>query len=217
MKLIKEIITDADKIRYRSDEVDPIADNELIRTITKSLKDTMEANGLVSLSAPQIGFNKRIFCVKFDVEIKTFIDPIIISREGLTPFREKCHSIPDKEFIIPRNNKVTVLYTRPNKSMESREFVGLGAAIIQHCIDHLDGCLVSDIGLEIDDLWDKATEEERQEVLNDYLDSLDLKRKEVQEEINNDDLLKKTYDAIDFMEKVYKGEVELAKPEEPKE
>jgi len=54
-----------------------------MREIISALKHTIELNNIVSLSAPAIGYNKRIFCIKFDTEIKTFINPIISSYKGL--------------------------------------------------------------------------------------------------------------------------------------
>ena len=73
----------------------------------------------------------------------------------------------------------------------------------------MDGILISDIGLEIDEDWDKATEEEREEILNLYLDSLDIKQKDLDNEIENTPELKEMSDAIDFMTSIYKGETQL--------
>lgn len=67
----------------RAEEIDIKTENNLMREIISALKHTIELNNLVSLSAPAIGYNKRIFCIKFDTEIKTFINPIISSYKGL--------------------------------------------------------------------------------------------------------------------------------------
>lgn len=53
-------------------------------------------------------------------------------------------------------------------------------------MDHLEGLLLSDIGLEIDDDFDNASQEEKDELINWYLDTLDLKAKELNTEIEND-------------------------------
>jgi hypothetical protein len=86
---------------------------------------------------------------------------------------------------------------------------GLAANVFQHELDHLDGLTLADIGLEIDEAFDNATEEERNEVINSYLESLDLKQKNLDKEIDEDPELKQTKDAIEFMEKVQKGEIEV--------
>jgi len=76
-------------------------------------------------------------------------------------------------------------------------------------MDHLDGILLSDIGLEIDEQFDNATQKEKDEVINWYLETLDLKAKELNNEISNNEELKELKDGIDFMTSVYKGETKL--------
>ena len=120
---------------------------------------------------------------------------------------EKCTSIPGKRFILPRNNKVSIMYTSPLGKVESREVSGVAASVIQHEIHHLDGILCSDIGLEVDEMFDNATQEEREQVIGMYLDSLDIKQKELDKQIEEDADLKQISDATKFMEKVQSGEV----------
>ena len=213
MRQIKEILTieeHFDELSNRCDEIDVRKDATLMREITKSLKDTMRSKELVSLSAPAIGYDKRIFCLNFeDTEIKTFINPVIVEVKGLTLAKETCSSVPDKTFIRPRNTSVKVFYQRPTGQTESREFLGMAAIKIQHEIDHLDGLLISDVGLEIDEDFENASEEERTEIIQTYLDSLDLTSKQLGKEIEEDPQLKETSDAIKFMESVYRGETKL--------
>lgn len=199
------------ELSQRAIEIDIKTENKLMREIISALKHTIELNNIVSLSAPAIGYDKRIFCIKFDTEIKTFINPIIIQSKGIQLSREICTSIPGKTFIRPRNNDITVIYQKPSGPSESRQLVGLSAIVFQHELDHLEGLLLSDIGLEIDDDFENASEEEREEVINYYLDSLDLKRKELEEEIQSNEELKQLSEGIKFMESVYKGETQIEK------
>lgn len=204
-----EIITDIDKLGSRAEEIDPRKQGQLVQEITRALKTTIREKGIFSLSAPAIGYPYRVFCVAFDKgnNIRTFINPIISNASGFELSREKCTSIPDKEFVRPRNNKITFMYMSPMGKIETRSVAGYTAKVIQHEIDHLDGLLLSDIGLEIDEDFDKAPEEERLEVINAYLDALDIKRKVLTDEIKSDKELSKINDAIDFMTKVATGEV----------
>ena len=204
-----EIITDIDKLGSRAEEIDARKQGQLVQEITRALKTTIREKGIFSLSAPAIGYPYRVFCVAFDKgnNIRTFINPIISNASGFELSREKCTSIPDKEFIRPRNNKITFMYMSPMGKIETRSVAGYTAKVIQHEIDHLDGLLLSDIGLEIDEDFDKASEEERLEVINAYLDALDIKRKVLTDEIKSDKELSKINDAIDFMTKVATGEV----------
>lgn len=193
----------------RSEEIDVKVEADLLKEIVSNLKRTIKANNLKSLSAPAIGYKKRIFCINFDTEIKTFINPVIATATGLEMSRETCTSIPNRTFIRPRNNDIMVVYQRPTGQIENRQMVGLAAIIYQHEIDHLDGLLLSDVGLEIDEQFDNATEEERMEVINAYIDALDIKQKEINTEITNDPELKQIVDAEKFMTSVYKGETKL--------
>ena len=108
-----------------------------------------------------------------------------------------------------RNTEVTVMYQRPTGQPETRKLLGLAADVFQQCMDDIDGILLSDIGLEIDDNWDNLSEEERQEIIETYLDSLDLRQKELQQEIQDNSELKEINDAIEFMTSVYKGETKI--------
>ena len=210
---VKEIITDVEKIGERATEIDPRKQGQLVQEITLALKNTIRANNLTSLSAPAIGYPYRVFCIAFNNgnDLRTFINPIIGSAEGLELSKETCTSIPGKTYIRPRNNKIMFMYMSPMGKVESRTVAGYTARVIQHEIDHLDGLLLSDIGLEIDEQFEQAPEEERLEVINAYIDALDIKRKQLKEEISNDKDLKQIDDAINFMTASEKGEIEVEK------
>lgn len=206
-KYVKEIITDYDNLSERCNEFDLTKENKDVQDIVLSLKNTIRANdGMLGLSANQIGYNKRILCLNFNGNIRSFINPIITNAEGFQLSRETCHSIPDKTFIRTRNSKINVTYQTPLGKIESVEFIGFAAILFQHHIDHLDGLLLSDVSLEIDEDFDNATDEEREEVINMYLDSLDLTRKQIETDIENDEEAKQVSDAVKFINSVKSGE-----------
>lgn len=208
--MIKEIITDEALLADRCDEVDIRKENELVREITLNLKETLrEHKNGIGLAAPQIGYNKRIFVINFNGDLRTFINPIISEATNLTLNREGCLSFPGREFIRPRHAKITVLYQTPLGKTESRQMFGIAACVFQHELDHLDGLTLADVGLEVGKEFDEATEEERDQVLQAYLDSLDLKQKEMEKVIEEDPELKQQASAIKFMEKLQKGEIEV--------
>lgn len=216
----KPIITDLCELDSfgRSEEVQLNEDNKLIREITANIKRTMRKNNLVSLSAPAIGYNKRIFCIDFsDQEIKTFINPLVTRAEGIELTREVCSSIPGKEFIRPRNSLIEVMYQTPLGKIKSRIFKGLAAHVIQHEIDHLDGITLADIGLEIEDDFNNATDEERFEIINMYLDSLDLTKSELEKDFTQDETLRKEYEADKFVELLAQGKIEVTELQAEKE
>jgi len=207
---MKEIITDEIALSKRALEIDTRTQNKEMREIISEIKNTIRKKELFALSAPAIGYDRRIFCMNFsDLEIKTFINPVIMSSEGLTISRETCTSIPGKTFLLPRNKEITVMYQDPMGRAQSRKLTGAAACVFQHEIQHLDGMIISDIGLEIDERFDEASKEEQDELIKAYLESLDLVAKELSEDIQNDPELKQLSDGIDFLTGVQTGEVEL--------
>ena len=199
----------------RAQEINREKDGKLLREITANIKKTMRKNGLTSLSAPGIGYNKRVFCIDFsDQEIKTFINPVITNAEGLQLAKEICFSIPGKEYIRPRNTTVDIIYETPTGKIKTNRFSDVAAFVIQHEIDHLECVTLEDIGLEIESDFEEATQDERNEIINMYLDSLDLRQKDLDTEIESDDELKVVSERLKFTEALAKGEITFDKLDE---
>ena len=203
---VKDIITDLDQISAFAMEIDPRKEGKLVQEIVLALKSTMREKQLKSLSAPQIGYNRRIFCMCFgDNDYRTFINPMIENNTVFQLSRETCSSIPGKTFIRPRFGSITVFYVTPLGKIESRKIVGRAAIVFQHCLDHLNGLTLADIGLEIDDMFDNATEDERAEVIKMYMDSLDIKQKQLEDELKSDSETAQILDATRFIQSVQDG------------
>ena len=214
---MKEIITDIDKLNEIGicDVIDTRKENELLREIIVNLKEVVRSQNLSSLSAPQLGYDKRVFVINYNGDIRTYVNPVIdtVNVKGPELSRETCSSLPGKEYIRIRFNEIPVVYQTPLGKCESAKLFGLVAKVFQHEVDHLDGLLLCDVGLEVDEEFDKATDEERQEVINMYLDSLDMKQKQLEKEIQENKDLKQVSDAIDFMNGVREGTVKLQNTE----
>ena len=213
-------ITDIEELSQASVEIDTKKDNKKMREIISELKKRMEEDNLTALSAPQIGEKYRIFCIEFtekkgkktNKSIKTFINPVVTGIRGVVVDREADVCLPDQQFIIVRNNDLSILYQNPMGNPVSQKFSGKSSAVIQMMVDHLDGVLLSDLGLEIDERFDEATEEEKNELIDAYLKSLDLYKKEVDKDIDNNKDLKSMKDAINFIQSVRNGETKLGAP-----
>ena len=204
---VKDIVTDYDILSERCDEIDLTKKNKSIQNTVLQLKNTIKANpGMLGLSANQIGMYERVLVLNFNGSLRSFVNPIITRVDGFEMSRETCHSIPGKTFIRMRNSRVWVTYQTPLGKIESVELNGAAARVMQHHIDHLDGLLLSDVSLEIDDDFDNATEEEREEVIKMYLDSLDISAEALTKEVNETEDGKKLTDALRFIESVNKGE-----------
>lgn len=207
------IITDINELNHigRCEEIDLQKELKEARNIISNLKRELRKNdNIVALSAPALGFNKRIFCIDYsDSEIKTYINPVIMNAEGLQLSREVCSSIPNKEFVRPRNKSIDLIFQTPTGGIKTQKFTGVAACTIQHEIDHLEGITLADIGLEVDDDFNTATEEEQQQIIDMYLDSLDMKRNKLEDEIKNDPELNVISERLRFTEALASGKIKL--------
>lgn len=73
-----KILTDGTEV------IDPKREKDLVHKIIIDLKDTVRENNLTYLTAPQIGYNKRILVINFNGDIRTFLNPIITKMKGFT-------------------------------------------------------------------------------------------------------------------------------------
>ena len=207
-KYVIAIVKDLEKLSRRSDEIDAFVNNpsELIA----DLKDTIRATkDLVALSAPQIGRYERVFCINFNGDIRAFINPIITESEGFKLVREKSPSIPDKEFIVPRNEAIIAKFQKPNGTVDSNRFEGVVAEVFQHQVGLLDGVTIADYGLEVFPEFDKASKKEQAELLEYYIQQLKSTHKQLQEDIESDEEMRKIVKGADFINALIRGEVEI--------
>lgn len=99
------------------------------------------------------------------------------------------------------------MYQTPLGKVESNTFKGMAAHAVQYGIDILDGLLLSDVGFELDENWDKATQEERDEVIQMYLESLDLQEKNIKKDIEQDEEAKDLMKQVTVAERMARGEI----------
>lgn len=204
----QEIITDYNELSERAYEIAIASNREEVEQIVSELKDTIFENHLTHLTAPQIGYGKRIFCINFGGDIRTFINPMIIRTEEFVLSREHCASL-ENDYIIPRHKEIVAAYQTPTGKSESNRFLEPVSHIFEQCQDLLDGVLLCDYGLEITPEFDEATDSEKEEVIEYYLKALTGVHEELEKQIEGDEWLKKTRDAIDFMDSVIKGETKM--------
>lgn len=208
--MIHPIITDYNFYNDRADEVNFNTDN--IDYVIRDIKDTMLANNYTYLSAPQIGVLKRIICIKFDADIRTYINPCIVDSKGTPGFNiEESASVPNQKFALLRYPEIHVSYFQEDGTLHSAPvaFVGVSAMYLQQMIDILDGRLVCDGSLPILDGWDKLSAKEQDEIFKLWLDNQTEKINETKKEIESDPELSKISEGIDFLNSVREGKTIL--------
>lgn len=120
------------------------------------------------MAAIQLGIPKRLVYIKnTSLEIKSklqtdhtteeeiyneasvLINPVIISKEGLTEYWEACVSCLDNMGLVKRPYKMVVSYYDVNQNKHLDTFEGFECTVLSHEMDHLDGILHMDIAEEI--------------------------------------------------------------------
>lgn len=184
--------------------------------IINKIKEVMEANPeLIALAAPQIGINKRIFCLRFNDQIKTFINPIITKKKGLNIVIETCASLPGKEIVIGRPEEITAVYYNDEFNYEDNKLLGVGASFFDQQAQILDGVLPSELGLVSDIEEDgKIEDSDLAEIIPFYKDTfLPSKLASLQAAIEADEAAAKDYRHLKFTEGVINGRIAVVEPE----
>ena len=130
-------------LRERSREITSF--DEKLSTLIDDMIETMFASNGVGLAAPQVGILKRVCVVCTDgEEIYELVNPVIVKSSGKQTGPEGCLSVPSRQGIVERPNRVVVdAYDRKgDKYRYTAE--GFTARAFCHEIDHLDGTLYID-------------------------------------------------------------------------
>ena len=190
--------------------------------IINQLKEVMNAKPhVLALAAPQIGINSRIFCIRFNETIKTFINPVVTKKSNYAIRPETFVSMPGKEILITRPEEITVVYYTDEFKYEENKLLGPAARIFdQHC-QLLDGVTPEHLGLvsdvETDGSLADLTEEEIEQVTEIYKQFIKAKTAALQKEIAENPEVEKAYKSLQFTEKVINGQAALVEPEKDPE
>jgi peptide deformylase len=120
-----------------------------LRKLAADMVQTMHAAPGVGLAAPQVGSDLRLAVVDTSVgenpaELKVFVNPRIIHREGLETDTEGCLSLPGLTDKVDRPLKITVRAQDLAGNPFELQAEDYQARAICHEVDHLDGVLFTD-------------------------------------------------------------------------
>lgn len=121
-----------------------------LKQLLDDMAETMYAAPGVGLAAPQIGVSQRIFIIDVAAgddepsELRVFINPEFVERNGVTYYEEGCLSFPGVHEEIKRAERVKVKAQDVTGETFELEADGLLAIALQHENDHLDGDLLID-------------------------------------------------------------------------
>jgi len=140
----------------------PVTDFDArIEKLAQLMFAVMEREEGVGLAAPQIGLLSRIMVWRHpekDDERHVFVNPQIIERsEECCVETEGCLSLPGAIIEISRSQEILVEAQDTEGKPLQMKLEGMPARVVQHEVDHLDGCLI----------LDRASPEDRRRVLSE--------------------------------------------------
>ena len=212
------IITDLAQLRQPSSPLEFLTDKGPDSTegneIINKLKSVMEADPtLLALAAPQIGINKRIFCIRFSDTIKTFIDPIITKKANYKIAPETCASMPGKEILISRPEELSLVYYTAEYKYEDNKLLGMAARLFDQQYQLLDGILPDELGLvsevETDGSLYDLSEDDFLQLVDIYKQYVQVKLDKAREQIKTDDAMAEKFNSMLFSEKVVNGQANV--------
>ncbi|MBR2664688.1 MAG: peptide deformylase [Clostridia bacterium] len=115
--------------------------------LLKDMADTMYKAEGVGLAAPQVGILRRVVVVDITEDhsgLREMVNPEIIEASGSQTGREGCLSVPERQGIVTRPEKVKVRYQDRHGKAWELETEGFEARAICHEVDHLNGVLYVD-------------------------------------------------------------------------
>ena len=133
---------------------EPVADptDDSVRQLVRDLADSMYDAPGVGLAAPQIGVSLRVAVTDTRWreddgvrDLKVWINPEILRREGEAVFEEGCLSVPGVYEDVRRAASITLRWTDLEGNAHEADFDGFQAVALQHEFDHLDGRLFIDL------------------------------------------------------------------------
>ena len=133
------------RLRTKASAVERVDDS--IRQLVDDMLETMYAAPGIGLAATQVNVHKRVLVIDVTEDRSqplVFINPEILSREGVEEMEEGCLSVPGIFEKVNRADRVRVRALDRNGGIFELDAQGLLAVCIQHEMDHLDGKLFVD-------------------------------------------------------------------------
>jgi peptide deformylase len=118
-----------------------------LSTLIDNMFETMYAAPGIGLAATQVDYHKRLIVIDVSAEKNeplVFINPEILSKEGIGTMEEGCLSVPGVFDDIQRAAKVRVRAQDRTGAVFERDLDEVLAVCLQHEMDHLDGKLFVD-------------------------------------------------------------------------
>lgn len=133
------------RLREQAAEIKEI--DSFLKELAHRMDELMKEAGGVGLAATQVGLGIRFIVMNPTPEVdtvQTFINPVILTKDGRAVEEEGCLSLPGIFTKVRRAARVRVRAQMPDGETVEMDADGLAARAWQHEIDHLEGGLFVD-------------------------------------------------------------------------
>lgn len=184
---------------------------DLIKDLSDTLVDINRIENRFWLAANEIGYDSCVFAVLANDK------PVIICNPSIKNISEQCfirEFFDGKEFIMPRANKVELIYQTEEGKTQCKEFTNESAILICQATDCLVGVHPNLYGLSVTPEFDAATDSEREELLKYYLNELNELDMKLDSELASNSETEEVWKRYQFARGVATGEIELEQVED---
>ena len=133
--------------RLRTRAVPVTVFDETLTQLAADMLETMYVAPGIGLAATQVNVHRRLIVMDLSEqrnEPRIFINPEILSREGVEVSEEGCLSVPQVFEDVERAARVRVRSQNLKGEVIEEDLEGLLAICLQHELDHLEGKLFVD-------------------------------------------------------------------------
>ncbi len=134
-----------DRLRTKAAPVERVDD--AVRRLVDDMFETMYDAPGIGLAATQVNVHRRVIVIDVSEEKNephVFINPEILSKDGVEETEEGCLSVPGIYEKVQRADRIRVRALGRDGEPFELETDGLLAVCIQHEMDHLEGKLFVD-------------------------------------------------------------------------
>jgi peptide deformylase len=133
------------RLRTRAE---PVTDfDATLERLIDDMLETMYAAPGIGLAATQVNIHRRLIVIdisKDGTDPQVFINPEILSRDGLGSVEEGCLSVPGIFDEVERAARIRVRALDRSGAAYERDLDGMLGVCVQHEMDHLEGRLFVD-------------------------------------------------------------------------
>jgi peptide deformylase len=133
--------------RLRTRAVPVTVFDETLAQLAADMLETMHAAPGIGLAATQVNVHRRLIVMDLSEqrnEPRVFVNPEILTREGVEVSEEGCLSVPQVFEDVERAARVRVRSQYLKGEVIEEDLDGLLAICLQHELDHLEGKLFVD-------------------------------------------------------------------------